>query len=104
MKDELVERLKNEFARNGGQGSYAWVARELCGKAADEILSLQSQLAAAQEKLAMAEGAFKDIATAQRLGPVTDTTAWARLANACQETATDALAALREPAAEEGRG
>lgn len=66
------------------------------------LLSLQSHLVAAQEKLAMAERAFKDIATAQRLGPVTDTTAWARLANACQETAADALAALREPAAEEG--
>ena len=43
--DGLVRRLRDEAERNGGQGSYAWCSRELCGKAADRIEALQAQLA-----------------------------------------------------------
>lgn len=34
---EMVARLREEAARNGGQGAYAWRSRELCGKAAELI-------------------------------------------------------------------
>ncbi len=44
--DGLVERLQIEAARNGGQGAYAWSARELCGKAANKIIELQAAIAA----------------------------------------------------------
>lgn len=40
---ELIEALKSEACRNGGQGAYAWRARELCGKAADALERLLSQ-------------------------------------------------------------
>jgi hypothetical protein len=42
--DDLVERLDVEHTRNGGQGAYAWQARELCGKAAAEIRSLRAEV------------------------------------------------------------
>lgn len=124
MKDDLVEQLRDEAGRNGGQGAYAWRSRELCGKAAAKILSLQSQLAAAQEKLARAEGVIKN---AQHIfeecsvtfgvcccgddmeihaepmscghSPV-DQGAYSVMR--WQEEASTTLAALREPAAEVG--
>lgn len=37
----LIERLRNEAGKNGGAGSYAWCARELCGKSADVIERLK---------------------------------------------------------------
>lgn len=45
MSSELIERLRDEYARNGRQGAYAWQARELCGKAAVTIAQLQAELA-----------------------------------------------------------
>lgn len=44
MASDLVERLRSEGCRNGGDGSYAWLARELCSKAADEIERLRARL------------------------------------------------------------
>ena len=44
MIDELIERLRTEHARNGGDGAYAWRSRELCGKAADEIERLTAEV------------------------------------------------------------
>lgn len=55
--DSLVERLRAEQARNGGQGAYAWTARELCGKAAariaeqDRLLQLARDLIAAVDQM-----------------------------------------------------
>jgi len=49
MSSELIERLRDEHARNGGQGAYAWQSRELCGKAAEIIAQLQAELAEARE-------------------------------------------------------
>jgi len=34
---ELVSKLRSEGCRNGGDGSYAWRARELCTKAANML-------------------------------------------------------------------
>lgn len=48
---ELVERLRAEHARNGGQGAYAWQSRELCGKAADEIERLEAEKAQIVEQI-----------------------------------------------------
>ena len=45
----LIERLRAEHARNGGQGAYAWSSRELCGKAATEIERLTAQVEAMRE-------------------------------------------------------
>lgn len=42
---DIVERLRAEGCRNGGQGAYAWRARELCSEAADEINRLREALA-----------------------------------------------------------
>ena len=39
--DRLVSQLKAEHQRNGGQGAYAWCARELCGKAAAAIAAMR---------------------------------------------------------------
>lgn len=47
----LIERLRAEHARNGGQGAYAWSSRELCGKAATEIERLTAQVEAMREAL-----------------------------------------------------
>jgi hypothetical protein len=41
---DIVERLRAEGCRNGGQGAYAWRARELCSEAADEINRLREVL------------------------------------------------------------
>lgn len=49
--DDLLERLRTEKARNGGQGAYAWNSRELCGKAADRIEALQAEVARLRERL-----------------------------------------------------
>jgi len=49
--DDLLERLRTEKARNGGQGAYAWNSRELCGKAADRIEALQAEVARLREHL-----------------------------------------------------
>ncbi len=49
--DDLLERLRTEKARNGGQGAYAWTSRELCGKAADRIEALQAEVARLREHL-----------------------------------------------------
>lgn len=111
MKDDLVEQLRDEAGRNGGQGAYAWRPRELCGKAAAKILSLQSQLAAAQEKLARVEGALEDIGI-YGCGMLNQPAAmngpehlWLeKRIHRMEQVARDTLAALREPAAEEGRG
>ena len=50
MQSDIVQRLKDEHAMNGGQGAYAWQSRELCGKAAAELARLTSQLRAAEER------------------------------------------------------
>ena len=39
--DRLVNQLKAEHHRNGGQGAYAWQSRELCGKAAAAIAAMR---------------------------------------------------------------
>lgn len=41
---DLKERLRTEYARNGGQGAYAWRSRELCGQAAARIETLEAAL------------------------------------------------------------
>lgn len=51
MSAELIERLRDENARNGGQGAYAWVARELCGKAADLLTTQAAEIAELRAKL-----------------------------------------------------
>ena len=38
---ELLTALENEAVKNGGQGSYAWTSRELCGQVARAIRSGQ---------------------------------------------------------------
>lgn len=104
MKDDLVEQLRDEAGRNGGQGAYAWRPRELCGKAAAKILSLQSQLAAAQEKLARAEKALAGLVTHPNdYHDCADDDLALILVRDIRRARTT-LAALREPAAEEGRG
>jgi len=47
----LIERLRAEHVRNGGQGAYAWKSRELCGKAATEIERLTAQVERMREAL-----------------------------------------------------
>jgi hypothetical protein len=47
---DIVERLRAEGCRNGGQGAYAWRARELCSEAADEINLLRGLLVAEREE------------------------------------------------------
>ena len=42
--DILVERLRDEAGLNGGSGAYAWRARELCSKAADELTRLTAEV------------------------------------------------------------
>ncbi len=49
---ELKAKLQSEFARNGGQGAYAWGARELCGKASDAITALEARVAELEADLA----------------------------------------------------
>lgn len=104
MKDDLVEQLRDEAGRNGGQGAYAWRPRELCGKAAAKILSLQSQLAAAQEKLARAEKALEWYAEETLTYAITQSAEPRSAVHADKgKRARATLAALRDPAAEEGR-
>ena len=45
MKDDLIARLRDQHGMNGGQGAYAWIARELCGTAADRLAHLEAQVA-----------------------------------------------------------
>jgi hypothetical protein len=109
MKGELVERLCEKERRFWHNGEEPASPDSIFGEAADRILSLQSQLAAAQDKLARAEEALGGANTwlenhASHVGSCVG-------GSYCQcgltfyrfETATT-LAALREPAAEEGRG
>ena len=44
----LVERLKDQASLNGGQGAYAWQARELCRMAAARIEQLERELVEAR--------------------------------------------------------
>lgn len=41
--EAMVERLLAEGCKNGGQGSYAWKARELCTKAAAMLAALAEE-------------------------------------------------------------
>ena len=58
--DDLLERLRTEKARNGGQGAYAWNSRELCGKAADRIEALQAEVAGLVEANGILEDALQE--------------------------------------------
>lgn len=40
--DDLKARLRDEGALNGGNGAYAWKARELCTKAVTAITDLEA--------------------------------------------------------------
>lgn len=62
MQSDIVQRLLDEHARNGGQGAYAWQSRELCGKAAAEIARLTEALRAAEEREKALRGKFLTIA------------------------------------------
>ena len=55
---DIVEKLKAEHCRNGGQGAYAWKARELCGQAASEIEALRKH---AEAMAAHLEWAYEGI-------------------------------------------
>lgn len=98
MKDELVERLQAKECCFWHNGEEPASPDSIFGEAADRILSLQSQLSAAQEKLARAEGAL------ERMADTGDHGEAALNGKSCRALARTALEALREPAAEEGRG
>ncbi len=63
---DLEARLRDEGGRNGGQGAYAWKARELCIKAADTIASLREEVARLKADLAKAREALTALQDAER--------------------------------------
>ena len=49
--DALVKRLRDEGGRNGGQGAYAWTARELCLKAATALAAKDAEIASLKAEM-----------------------------------------------------
>lgn len=45
----LVYTMEAEHVRNGGQGAYAWTARELCGKGAATLTTLMARVEELEE-------------------------------------------------------
>ena len=70
-KPALVERLRIEGIRNGGQGAYAWQARELCGKAADALEAFAEREAAKDAEIARLNAGWQK-ANADALETATD--------------------------------
>lgn len=104
MKDELVERLREHVFYGDARLLNFKRHSPLAMEAADRILSLQSQLAAAQEKLARAEKALAGLVTHPNdYHDCADDDLALILVRDIRRARTT-LAALREPAAEEGRG
>lgn len=58
LKDtfSLVAQLRAEAAKNDGGKGYAWVARNLCGKAAVEIIAKDRTIAGLQAEVERLEG------------------------------------------------
>ena len=69
--DDLKARLRDEGALNGGNGAYAWKARELCTKAAAAITDLEALVGELGEALGIWSERYKAVPE-WRLRPTSD--------------------------------